>query len=118
MPTLLSQFWYRIAPLRPRLRSHLEIHRHHYRGRLWYVLQDHSAGRQHRFSPAAYAFIALIDGRRTVEEIYRALETSQGDQPPTQDDLAQVLAQLYAADAIQCYCAANGSCASRGRTGY
>jgi len=102
MPTLLSQFWYRIAPLRPRLRSHLEIHRHHYRGRLWYVLQDHGAGHQHRFSPAAYAFIALIDGRRTVEEIYRALETSQGNQAPTQDDLAQVLAQLYAADAIQC----------------
>jgi len=102
MPSLLSQFWYRIAPLRPRLRGHLEIHRHHYRGRLWYVLQDHSAGRQHRFSPAAYAFIALIDGQRTVEEVYQVLETSQGDQAPTQDELAQVLAQLYAADAIQC----------------
>lgn len=102
MPSLYSQFWYRIAPLRPRLRSHLEIHRHHYRGHLWYVLQDHSAQRQHRFSPAAYAFIALIDGQRTVEEIHRTLEANQGEQAPTQDDVAQLLAQLYAADAIQC----------------
>ena len=102
MPTLFSQFWYRIAPLRPCVRSHLEIHRHYYRGRLWYVLQDHSTQRQHRFSPAAYAFIALIDGRRTVEEIYRVIEASRSEHPPTQDDLAQVLAQLYAADAIQC----------------
>jgi putative peptide zinc metalloprotease protein len=102
MPTLFSQYWYRIAPLRPRLRSHVEIHRHHYRGKLWYVLQNHSSQRQHRFSPAAYAFIGLIDGQRTVEEIYQLAEANLGDQAPTQNEVAQVLAQLHAADAMQC----------------
>ena len=102
MPSPFNEFWYRIAPLRPRLRQQMEIHRHHYRGKRWYVLQDHGSQRQHRFSPAAYAFIGLIDGQRTVQEILDLIEASPGDEAPTQDDVVQVLAQLHAADALQC----------------
>jgi hypothetical protein len=38
--SLFSPSWYRVAGLKPRLRRHAHIHRHHYRGELWYVLQD------------------------------------------------------------------------------
>ncbi len=38
MSRTFSDFWYRVAPLKPRLRGHVEIHRHLYRGQLWYVL--------------------------------------------------------------------------------
>jgi putative peptide zinc metalloprotease protein len=102
MLTLYRQYWYRIAPLRPRLRSHMEIHRHHYRGKLWYVLQNHSSQEQYRFSPAAHALIARMDGRRTVQEIWELTESSLGDRAPTQDDVVQMLALLHAADALQC----------------
>ena len=37
---LFSASWYRVAGLRPRLRTHARIHRHVYRGKPWYVLQD------------------------------------------------------------------------------
>lgn len=36
--SMFSSSWYRAASLKPRLRSHARIHRHHYRGQLWYVL--------------------------------------------------------------------------------
>ena len=64
---IFSSSWYRVATLRPRLRRHAQIHRHHYRGQLWYILQDHASQRIHRFSPAAYRVIGLMDGTRTVE---------------------------------------------------
>jgi putative peptide zinc metalloprotease protein len=99
MPSL-GEFWYRIASLKPRLRQQMEIHRHHYRGKLWYVLQDHGSQRQHRFTPAAYTFIGLIDGRRTVQEIWERSQSVLGDEAPTQDEVAQVLAQLHAAEAL------------------
>ena len=44
-----SQHWYRIAPLKPELREHVELHRHFYRGSRTYMLQDMSTGAFHRF---------------------------------------------------------------------
>src|ERR1041384_7363935 len=102
MPSQFSQFWYRIAPLRPRLRSHVEIRRQQYRDETWYILQDQSSERQHRFSTAAYKCIALMDGQRTVHDISRLLEANDCEQAPTPDELAQLIAQLHTIDAIQC----------------
>src|SRR6185436_13438813 len=47
---LLSPSWYRVADLRPRLRSHARIHRHEYRGDRWYVLEDRISRRSHRMA--------------------------------------------------------------------
>jgi putative peptide zinc metalloprotease protein len=102
MSRTFSDFWYRVAPLKPRLRSHVEIHRHLYRGQLWYVLEDHSSQRSYRFSPAAYSFIGLFDGQRSIGELWTRAATSLGEQTPTQRDVIDLLAQLHAADALQC----------------
>jgi putative peptide zinc metalloprotease protein len=99
---LFSTSWYRVASLRPRLRRHAEIHRHTYRGQTWYVLQDRATERYHRFSPAAYAAIGLLDGRRTVQQIWNHLQATLGDEAPTQDEIIQLLGQLHAADGMQC----------------
>ena len=98
--SILSPSWYRVAHLKPRLRSHVQIHRHRYRGDLWYVLQDHASGRFHRFSPLAHAFIGVMDGRRTVEELWQSLNERFGDEAPTQDEIVTLLAQLHSADAL------------------
>lgn len=97
-----SASWYRVAGLTPRLRSHAQIHRHEYRGQLWYVLQDASSERLHRFSPPAYLIIGLMDGRRTVHEIWDIAMRRLGDEAPTQDEMIQLLSQLHAADVLQC----------------
>ena len=72
--SLISSSWYRVAELKPRLRAHARIHRHVYRGQDWYVLQDESSGRFHRFSAEAYYVIGLLDGRRTMGQIIRSGE--------------------------------------------
>ena len=85
--SLFSESWYRVAELSPRLRSHAQIHRHTYRGKDWYVLQDHSTGRFHRFSEEAYHIIGLMDGRRTLDEIWEAACASLGDDMPSQEEV-------------------------------
>ncbi len=99
--SLFSESWYRVADLRPRLRSHAQIHRHAYRGRDWYVLQDHSTGRFHRFSPEAYHIIGLMDGRHTLDQIWEAACAALGDDMPTQEEVIQLLSQLHQADVLQ-----------------
>jgi len=97
-----SQNWYRVSGLKPRVRLHGEIHRHEYRGQIWYVLEDHAAGRYNRFSPSAYQFIGLMDGERTVEEIWDLVTQNLGDDAPTQEEAIQLLGQLHGADVLQC----------------
>jgi putative peptide zinc metalloprotease protein len=99
--SLFSASWYRVAELRPRLRSHALIHRHRYRGQIWYVLQDRSTGRFHRFSPVANFVIGLMNGRRTLREIWDLACTRLGDDAPTQDEVINVLASLHRADVLQ-----------------
>ena len=99
---LFSPSWYRVAALKPRIRAHTLIHRHAYRGKVWFVLQDEAAGRSHRFSPAAHHFIGLMDGERTVQEIWEATSAQLGDEAPTQEEVIRLLGQLHAADALLC----------------
>ncbi|MFH1984003.1 MAG: peptidase M50 [Pseudomonadota bacterium] len=99
--SLFSESWYRVADLKPRLRSHAQIHRHTYRGTDWYVLEDHASGRCHRFSGEAYAIIGLMDGRRALNEIWEAACARLGDDMPTQEEVIRLLSQLYQADVLQ-----------------
>jgi len=100
--TIFSASWYRVAELKPRLRSHAQLHRHQYRGDIWYVLQDLTMERFLRFSPAVNSIIAMMDGERTVEELSRQACNRLGDEAPTQDEVIQLLTQLYRADVLQC----------------
>ncbi len=99
---VFSTSWYRVADLTPRLRRQAELHRHDYRGNVWYVLQDHGSGRSHRFSPSAYRFIGLMDGRRSVQELWDTVNEQDGDDAPTQDEVIRLLGQLHAADVLLC----------------
>lgn len=99
---LFSPSWYRVAALTPRLRSHAALHRHQYRGQTWYVLQDRSNERFHRFSPAAFSFIGLMDGKTSVQDIWDHCSSRLGDNAPTQPEVVQLLSQLHAADVLQC----------------
>jgi putative peptide zinc metalloprotease protein len=99
--TLFSQSWYRVSDLLPRLRSHARFHRHTYRDRDWYVLQDHSTGRFHRFSPEAYLIIGLMDGKHTLNDIWKTACDRLDDDMPTQDEVIDLLAYLHQADIMQ-----------------
>ncbi len=97
---LHSSLWYRVAELRPRLVARVRLHRHRYRGEVWYLLQDPASGRTHRFTPGARLLIAAMDGQRTVQDLWRLAQQQLGDDAPTQDDVIQLLGQLHGADLL------------------
>ena len=97
---LESNLWYRVADLRPRLVARARLHRHLYRGRVWYLLQDPATGRVHRFTPAARLVLAAMDGQRSVRDLWAIATSKLGDDAPTQDDLIQLLGQLHGADLL------------------
>ena len=97
----LSTIWYRVARLKPRLRPHVRVHRHRYRGQPWYVLHDLAAGRIHRFTPAAYMFIGQLDGTRTVDDAWQDLAATHDEEAPSQDDVIRLLSRLHQNDLIR-----------------
>jgi len=98
---ILSNWWYRVASRKPKLRSHARLHRHRYRGEVWYLLQDSASSRVHRFTPAARLIIAMMDGNRSVDELWAIANKQLGENAPTQDEMIQLLGQLHAADLLQ-----------------
>ncbi len=99
--SLFSASWYRVSGLRPRLVPHARIHRHVYRGRPGYLLQDLASQKFQLLPPEAHTVLGLMDGQRTANEIWLRAAELLGDDAPTQDDLIRLLAQLHAADVLQ-----------------
>jgi len=99
--SLFSSSWYKVADLKVRLRKHAKIHRHVYRNKVWYILQDHATGKFQRFSVQAYQIIGLLDGQKTLQQVWDAACESLGDELPSQDDIISLVAQLNRANVIQ-----------------
>jgi len=95
-----SASWFSVARLRPRLKSHVRVRRHFYRGNRWYVIDDGAAGKAHRFPRGAYLMVGRLDGARTVEQIWDVLVRDMGEEAPTQDDVIAALGQLHGADLL------------------
>ncbi len=95
-----SESWYRVADLRVKLRASAQISRQHYRGERWYVVRDPAGNQFHRLSDAAYRFVGLLDGSRTVEEAWELCGGQLADDAPTQPEVIQILSHLYAANLV------------------
>jgi len=87
--------WYRVADLHPRLSSGVRVYRQHFRGQMWYVLENPSNNQFSRISDEAYRFIGMLDGRRTVSEVWRICNEQLADSAPTQGEVIQLLGQLH-----------------------
>jgi putative peptide zinc metalloprotease protein len=96
-----SESWYRVAGLKPRLRSGAQISRQFHRGERWYVVRDPAGNQYHRLSDPAYCFVGLLDGRRTIEEAWDLVGGQLADDAPTQPEVIQILSQLYAANLLE-----------------
>ncbi|MEP7221156.1 MAG: peptidase M50 [Novosphingobium sp.] len=95
-----SASWFNVAGLKPRLKSHVRVRRHRYRGRLWYVIDDGASGRAHRFPRGAYQLVGRLDGSRTVEQLWHSVVAESGEDAPTQDEVITALGMLHAADLL------------------
>ena len=101
MSTTFSDHWYRVAPLHPRLRNHVRLDRHSYRGEIWHVLKDPISGRQHRLNALGWQVVARFDGRLSVQQIWDCAVAECGDDAPTQPEMIALLAQLHDGELIQ-----------------
>ena len=102
-----SRHWYRVTNLKPRLHDQVEIHRHDYRGLIWYLLENTTSGRSHRFNPAAYQFIGMMDGERSVQDIYDHVLEKLAENAPGQEEIIELMSKLYEADLIKIDAQAN-----------
>jgi putative peptide zinc metalloprotease protein len=98
--SLFSRDWYRVKGLTPRLREHVQIARHEYRGQTGWVLYDPLSRRLHRFSPEAYELLARLDGTTSLDVVWATVTERLGDHAPTQDEVIGLLSQLHQADLL------------------
>jgi putative peptide zinc metalloprotease protein len=68
---------------------------------VWYVVQDPASGRFHRYTPATYQVLGLLDGNRTMDEVWNAAAEQLGDDAPGQEEVIRLLSQLHSADLLQ-----------------
>ncbi|MBY0310567.1 MAG: PqqD family peptide modification chaperone [Phycisphaerales bacterium] len=97
-----SPFWHRVRTMRPKLRSHVQITRQHYRGRRWHVIHDPTSNQFFRLNPVAYDFVGMLDGAREVEAAWHASLEKFGDLAPTQNEIIQLISQLYQSNLLSC----------------
>ena len=98
---LISRHWYRVASLKPRLHDQVEIHRHDYRDQIWYLLENTTTGRSHRFNPAAYQFIGMMNGERSVQYIYEQIVDKHQEHAPGQEEIIDLMSKLYESDLLK-----------------
>ncbi|MEN9733738.1 MAG: hypothetical protein RLZ45_1733 [Verrucomicrobiota bacterium] len=96
-----SESWHRIASERPALRPDIRIQRQVHRGERAYVLSHPYHHQFFRISPEAYEFVARLDGRRTVDEIWQDCLELHPETAPGQEAALQLLGQLYRANLLQ-----------------
>jgi len=97
---LFSQDWYRVADLKVNLRDHILIHRQVFRDKVMYVLQDQVTGQFHRFTAETYQLIGLMNGQRSMQQIWEIACDKLGEKIPTQADVIGLLSRLYQANVI------------------
>lgn len=105
MQTLLSEHWHAVRFLRPRLREGVQALHRRLRGRNWVLLLDPVTQRFHRVTPPVWQVLSLLDGRRTLDEVWdaacaAAVEDGDGE-AISQHELVQLMGALYAQDLLQ-----------------
>ena len=98
--TFLSDNWFRVAALRPRLRPHARVSRQRFRGKPWYIVHDPLTNRSHRFSPTAWWLANQLDGHCTVDHAWQQALAQLGDAAPSQEEVIRLLSQLHGADLL------------------
>ncbi|MCA9295413.1 MAG: hypothetical protein KC983_02830, partial [Phycisphaerales bacterium] len=93
--------WHRVADLKPRLRTTLQTTRQHFRGQLFHVVRDPTSQQHFRLNVPAYEFIARLDGRRRVQDVWHICLDELGDAAPTQGEVIQLLSQLHQSNLLQ-----------------
>jgi len=104
MHSLLSEHWHAVRFLRPRLRQGVEPLHRRLRGKAWVLLLDPVTQRFHRVTPAVWRVLELLDGRRTLDDVWAAacagFDARDGG-TISQHELVQLMSALHGNDLLQ-----------------
>ena len=95
-----SESWHRIAKLRVCLGPTVRTRKQLFRGEIWYVLYDRFNNQFFRLRPEAYEFVCRLRRERTVEQTWEECLQRSPDKAPGQEDVLQLLTQLYFANLL------------------
>ncbi len=95
-----SESWHRIAKLKVSLGPTVKARKQMFRGEIWYVLHDRFNNQFFRLRPEAYDFVSRLRRDRTVEQVWEECLRRSPDQAPGQEDVLQLLTQLYFANLL------------------
>ncbi len=95
--TLHSPVWHRVEKLRLHLREDVAVERHVVREAIWYVIKDRFSTKVQRVTPAVYGVLMRMDGKRTLDQIWRETVEQFGEDAPGQDQILHTASQLYSA---------------------
>ncbi len=105
MAALFSEHWHAVRFLRPRLREGVKPLFRRLRGRTWVLLQDPLTGKFHRLSTPVWEVVSLLDGQRSLDEVWAEAVARQapdsGQAAITQQELVQLMGSLYSNDLLQ-----------------
>ncbi len=90
-----SESWHRVAGLKVSLRPTVKVRKQLFRGETWYVLNDPFNNQFFRLRPEAHDFVIRLRPDRTVEEVWEECLDRHPDEAPGQEDVIQLLTQLY-----------------------
>lgn len=93
--------WLAIAPLRLRLAPQVRFSRQIIRGEVWFILQDPLSGRHFRVTSEAHLLLELLDGSRTLEQVYELAGRRQGEHRPSQQEIVDLVLQLHGSDLMR-----------------
>ncbi|MBN2061245.1 MAG: M50 family metallopeptidase, partial [Deltaproteobacteria bacterium] len=95
-----SESWHRVANLKVSLRPTVSVRKQMFRGEIWYVLQDPFNNQFFRLRPEAHDFVINLRPDRTVEQVWMDCLDRHPDEAPGQEDVIQLLTQLYFANLL------------------
>jgi putative peptide zinc metalloprotease protein len=95
-----SESWHRVANLRISLLPTVSVRKQYFRGEDWYILNNPFNNQFFRLRPEAYTFIARLSSNRTVENVWYECLERYPDTAPGQEDVVQLLTQLYNANLL------------------
>ena len=98
---LFSEAWHLVAPLRIKLRPDLHVRRQIFHGEPWFVVEDGMNRAFFRIRPAAHRFLGRLEGRRTVDEVWKEGVDRDPQNTPGQQEVVQLVARLAEASLIQ-----------------
>ncbi len=94
-----EEIWSRLSELSPKLRKHIRVHVHVYRGERWFLLQDELSSEQMRLNTRAYGLVGRLDGKCTLDTIYQYLVDNESPDL-SQAEVVDIIGRLQRIGAI------------------